>query len=150
MKLLKNMLNIVDIVVETCYFHMNMNLLVFDVDSIYLKKVQTLWKTTKKINFINGLKNAAHKIFCICIDVYKIYEGDVYDKKSEVLSTIKKTTLKINKIIIKKLELMLERPDLEQDNWSRTATGIYRIGHDSIRIMKWICYFDRSYYENIN
>ena len=25
-----------------------------------------------------------------------------------------------------------------------------KIGHDSIRLMKWICYYDRSYYENIN
>ena len=109
MKLLKNMLNIVDIVVEICYFHMNMNLLVFDVDSIYLKKVQTLLNTTKKINFINRLKYAAHKFFCICIDVYKIYEGEVYDEIYEFLSTLKNETLKINNIIIKKLNLMLEQ-----------------------------------------
>ena len=30
----------------------------------------------KKINFINRLKNAEVKIFSICADVYKIYEGD--------------------------------------------------------------------------
>ena len=34
----------------------------------------------KKINFINRLKYAEQKIFCICIDVYKIYEGDDYDE----------------------------------------------------------------------
>ena len=45
---------------------------------------------------------------------------------------------------------MNENPDFEQDYWSRTAIGIYKIGHDSIRLMKWICYYDRSYYENIN
>ena len=45
---------------------------------------------------------------------------------------------------------MLEIPDFEQDHWSRTAEGIYKIGHDSITLMKWICYYDRSYYENIN
>ena len=45
---------------------------------------------------------------------------------------------------------MLESPNFEQNYWSRTATGIYKIGHDSIRLMKWICYYDRSYYENIN
>ena len=44
---------------------------------------------------------------------------------------------------------MLENPDFEQVYWSRTATGIYKTGHDSIRLMKWICYYDRSYYENI-
>ena len=44
---------------------------------------------------------------------------------------------------------MLENFDFEQDYWSRTATDIHKIGHDSIRLMKWICYYDRSYYENI-
>ena len=34
----------------------------------------------KKINFINRLKYAEQKIFCICINIYKIYEGDDYDK----------------------------------------------------------------------
>ena len=34
----------------------------------------------KKINFINRLKYAEQKIFCICIDVYKIYEDDDYDE----------------------------------------------------------------------
>ena len=45
---------------------------------------------------------------------------------------------------------MLENSDFEQNFWSRTAIGIYKIGHDSIRLMKWICYYDGSYYENIN
>ena len=45
---------------------------------------------------------------------------------------------------------MLETPIFEQAYWSRTATCIYKIGHDSIRIMNWICYHDRSHYENIN
>ena len=45
---------------------------------------------------------------------------------------------------------MLESPNFEQNFWSRLALGIYKIGHDSIRLMKWICYHDRSYYENIN
>ena len=45
---------------------------------------------------------------------------------------------------------MLLNPNFEQDYWSRTAQGVYKIGHDSIRLMKWICYYDRSYYENIN
>ena len=44
---------------------------------------------------------------------------------------------------------MLEISDFGQDYWSRTAIGIYKNGHDSIRLMKWICYYDRSYYENI-
>ena len=45
---------------------------------------------------------------------------------------------------------MLKNPNFEQNKYSLTSTGIYRIGHDSNRLMKWICYYDRSYYENIN
>ena len=45
---------------------------------------------------------------------------------------------------------MFENPNFEQDHWSRTAEGIYKIGHKSIRLIKWICYYDRSCYENIN
>ena len=45
---------------------------------------------------------------------------------------------------------MLENPDFEPNYYSRTATGIYKIGHDSVRIMKWLTYYVRSYYENIN
>ena len=45
---------------------------------------------------------------------------------------------------------MLLNPNSEQNYWSRTATGIYKIGHDSIRLMKWICYYNRSFYEIIN
>ena len=43
----------------------------------------------KKINFINRLKYAEQKIFCNCIDVYKIYEGDDYNEIFKVLSTLK-------------------------------------------------------------
>ena len=50
-----------------------------------LSKIQ--WK---KINFINRLKYAEVKIFSICVEVYKIYEGNVFDKVYEVLSTLKK------------------------------------------------------------
>ena len=45
---------------------------------------------------------------------------------------------------------MLENPNFEQNHCSKTSTGIYKIAHDSIPLMKWICYFDKSYYENIN
>ena len=44
---------------------------------------------------------------------------------------------------------MFENPDFEQNYWSRTATGIYKIAHDNIGLMNWICYYDRSYHENI-
>ena len=104
----------------------------------------------KRLNFINRLKYAEIKIFSICVDLYKIYEGDDYNKIFEVLSTLKNKKLKINNILIEKYKDMLENPDFEQNHYSITSTGIYRIAHDSIRLMKWICYYDRSYYENIN
>ena len=45
---------------------------------------------------------------------------------------------------------MLENPDFEQNYYSRTAICIYEIGQGAIRLMKWLAYYDRSYYENIN
>ena len=104
----------------------------------------------KKLNFINRLKYAQQKIFCICIDVYKIYEGDDYNEIYKVLSALKNKKLKMNNILIEIYKDMIKNPNFEQNYWSRTARGLYKIGHDSIRIMKWICYYDRSYYENIN
>ena len=104
----------------------------------------------KKINFINRLKYAEQKIFSICVDLYKIYEGDNYDDIYKILSILKNKKLKINNTLIEIYKDMIKNPDFEQNYWSRTAKGIYRIGHDSIRLMKWICYYDRSYYENIN
>ena len=104
----------------------------------------------KKINFINRLKYAEQKMFCICIDSYMIYDGDDYNEIYKVLSTLKNKKLKINTILIEKYEDLLKTPDFEQDYWSQTAQGVYKIGHDSIRLMKWICFYNRSYYENIN
>ena len=104
----------------------------------------------KKINFINRLKYAEVKIFSISVDVHKIYESDDFDKIYEVLSTLKNKKLKINKILIEKYKNMLESPNFEEKYWSRTAIGIHKNGYDSIRLLKWICYYDRSHYENVN
>ena len=79
-----------------------------------------------------------------------IYDGNDYDEINKVLSTLKNKKLRITDILIKKYKNMLENSDLEQNFWSRTATVIYKIRHDSIRLMKWICYYDRFGYENIN
>ena len=70
--------------------------------------------------------------------------------KNAVLSTLKIKKIKINNILIEKYREMLENLDFEHNHLSRTAEGIYKIGHDSIRLMKWICYYDGSCYENIN
>ena len=85
------------------------------------------------------MKYAEVKIFSICVDVYKIYDGDDFDKIFEVLSKLKFKKLKINNILIEKYKNMIENPNFEQNYWSRTATGTCKIGHDSFRIMKWIC-----------
>ena len=45
---------------------------------------------------------------------------------------------------------MSENPNFEQDYWSRTAKGIDKIGHDSIRLLKWLAYYERSCYGSIN
>ena len=104
----------------------------------------------KKINFINRLKYAEVKIFSIYVDVNKIYENDDYDEIYKVLSTLKNKKLKINNTLIEIYKDMIKNPNFEQNNYSLTSTGIYKIGHDSVRLMKWICYYDRSYYENVN
>ena len=69
-----------------------------------------------------------------------IYDGNYFDEIYKVLSTLKNNKkLKISIVLIEKYKKKLEVPDFEQNYWSRTATGIYKIGHDSIRLMKWIC-----------
>ena len=45
---------------------------------------------SEKINFVNRIKYAEQKMFCICIEVYQLKEGNDYDKIYEVLTTLKK------------------------------------------------------------
>ena len=56
----------------------------------------------KKLNFMKRLKYAEQKIFSICIDFYKIYESNDYDKKYEVLSTLKNRKFKTKSTLIEK------------------------------------------------
>ena len=104
----------------------------------------------KKINFIYRLKYTEVKTFSISVVLMKIYEIDDYDKTYEVSSTLKNKKLKINNTLIEIYKDMLKNPNFERNNYSITSTGTYKRGHDSIRLMNWICYYDRSYYENIN
>ena len=69
----------------------------------------------KKINFINRLKHAELKIFCISVDVNNIYESNDYDKLHESLSTLKNKKLKIIIILIGNYRDMLENPVFEHD-----------------------------------
>ena len=68
----------------------------FSCNYIVSKRKHELSKIQrKKINFINRLKYAEVKIFCICIDLYKIYEGDKYNQIYKILSTLKNKKLKM-------------------------------------------------------
>ena len=72
-----------------------------------MKRKQELSQIQRKKSFTNGLKYAEQNIFCICVDVCQIYDGNDYDKKYEVLSTIKNKKLKINKNLIEKLKVRI-------------------------------------------
>ena len=104
----------------------------------------------KRINITERLKYAEHKIFCLCIDAYKIFEGNGCKKIYEAISNLKNKKLKNDNTLVEKYENMNLYLVLEQDYFLRTAKGIYKIRLDSVRIMKWFAYYDRSYYENIN
>ena len=41
---------------------------------------------------------------------------------------------------------MNENLDFEQNYYSRTAIRLYKIGYDSITLLKWLAYCDRSFY----
>ena len=114
------------------------------------KRKHELSKIQRKKNFINRLQYAEVKKISICVDLYKIYEGDEYDEIYKVLSTLKGKKLKINNILFEKYKNMLESLEFEQNHWSRTAEVVYKIGHDSIRLMKKNCFYDRFCNENIN
>ena len=43
---------------------------------------------------------------------------------------------------------MIEYPDFKQNDCSRIAVGVYKIGHDSTKLGKLLAYYDRSY--NVN
>ena len=70
----------------------------------------------KIINFISRFKYAEQKVFCNCIEIYQLYEGEDYDKIHEVSSTLKNKNLKGNSILIEIYKYMLENPDFEQNH----------------------------------
>ena len=40
---------------------------------------------------------------------------------------------------------MIENPDFEQNYYSKKAADIYETGYDSIRLMRWMAFYDRDY-----
>ena len=103
----------------------------------------------KKINFNNRLKYAELKNFCICIDVYRNFEDKDFDEVFKDLSQSTNWNLKKKHILIEKYKDSLGNFDFEQKYSSRTAEGIYRIGHDSVRLFKWLAYYDRCFLKSI-
>ena len=89
----------------------------------------------------------SNNFFGICVDVYKIHESFNYDAIYEVLSTLKNKNLKI---LIENYNDMSKNPIFEQNHYSINSTGIYKTACGSIRLLKWICYCDRSCYDNFN
>ena len=57
--------------------------------------------------------------------------------------------MKIENILFEKFKNMLENPNFEQEYCSKTSDGMLKVGHDNIRLMKWLAFYDRSYFENI-
>ena len=45
---------------------------------------------------------------------------------------------------------MKKIPDFEEYYFSETAEGIIKYDQYSLRILKWLCYADRPFYENVN
>ena len=62
---------------------------------------------------------------------------------------IKNQKLKTNIILIKKDKDANDYLDFEQNQFSGTATGIYKIGHVSVRLMKWLASLDGFFIEKI-
>ena len=92
------------------------------------------------------MKYAERRIISICIDVYKVYDGNDNEKLCVCL-----TRVKIRKLNIKS-ELVGKYKNMDKDfehNYSGTAKGIYGIGHNSIRLMKGIA-FRCKYFGTIN
>ena len=88
----------------------------FSCNYVVFKRKHELSKLQRrKINFINRLKNAEQKNFFICIDLYKIYDGDDYDEIYKILSTLKNKKLKINNNLIDIYKDMLLNPNFEQN-----------------------------------
>ena len=58
--------------------------------------------------------------------------------------------MKKNNILIENYKDMIENLDFEQAHYSKIAESIYKVGHASIKLMKWLAYYNRFHYENIN
>ena len=58
--------------------------------------------------------------------------------------------LKIKNFLIETYRNLKDFPDFERNYYSQTGEGVYKNGHDSIRLKKWMAFCDQSYHGNIN
>ena len=112
---MKNMQNNVAIVIGILHLQTHMNILAFHVVTTSSNAKTNSLKYSGKKLILSRLKYAEIKIFSICVDVYKIYEGDVFDKMYEILSTLKNKKIKINNTLIDIYKDMLLNPNFEQN-----------------------------------
>ena len=63
-------------------------------------------------------------------------EGHDFEKLTLYIIRLKKRKPNMKDELVEKYKKM--DPDLEQNYYSRTTKSIYRVGHDKIRIMKWM------------
>ena len=146
MEFFTKMVRNADLVVEKPFYQMNMNCIAFGC-KVIKRNYQLSKNSRKKINYISTLHCAEIKKFCICRDVYRIYESADKDKLFDVLIKLKNKNVKFNNIFIEKHNVMNENPNFEQKYYSRTAKSINKTGHDSIKFITCLAYYDRTYYK---
>ena len=100
----------------------------------------------KKQNFGLRLNYGKKKILTICVDIAQIYFGDDYNIMFDILSGLKYRKLNIKSELIKYYKLMPE--NFYEDQCSRQAKSIYKIGYKAISLMVFLC--KCQYYNNIN
>ena len=108
----------------TCYFCNH---------TIIKTKKQLSNNSKKKQNFALRLNYAKKKILTICDDVAQIYFGDDYNTMFEVLSGLKYRKLNIKPELFKFYKLKPE--NFYEDQCSKQAKGIYKIGYKAISLM---------------
>ena len=98
-----------------------------------VRRENELTKIQRKKNKLHQSVEICWKKWCFCIDIYKIYEGDDIHKLFECLSRITNKKLNIKKEVVEKYKNMDE--DFEENYYSRTSRGVYKIGHESVRLL---------------
>ena len=100
----------------------------------------------KKQNFALRLNYAKKKILTIFVDVAQIYFDYDYDIVFDIVSGLKYRKLNIKPELIKYYKLMPE--NFYNDQCSKQARSIYKIGYKAISLMVFLC--QCQYYHNIN